>query len=118
MPPEWRESQHSASIWPRDAAPETAGDPLVAREGPVRATVYGMAAEIVPGVTVDPSVAFGKPVIAGTRTPAAIVLAQLAAGIPEKELCDEYDLTRDQVRAALRYGAWLAESEVVRAVAG
>lgn len=90
----------------------------MARESPVRATVNAMAVEIVQGVTVDPNVAFGKPVIAGTRTPAAIVLAQLAAGIPENELCDEYDLTHDQVRAALRYGAWLAENEVVRAVAG
>ena len=77
-----------------------------------------MPAEIVPGVTADPNVAFGKPVIAGTRTPAALILGQLAAGILEQELRDEYDLTSDQIRAALRYGAWLAEQEVVRASPG
>ena len=76
-----------------------------------------MPAELVPGVTADPRVAFGKPVFAGTRTPVVVVLAQLAAGVPEEVLCDEYDLTRDQLRGAIRYGAWLAEQEVVRATA-
>jgi uncharacterized protein (DUF433 family) len=31
-----------------------------------------MTAEIVQGITADPKVAFGKPVIAGTRTPAGV----------------------------------------------
>jgi uncharacterized protein (DUF433 family) len=77
-----------------------------------------MAIEIVPGVTADAQVAFGKPVIAGTRVPAALVLGQLAGGLGVAELCAEYDLTPDQVRAAMRYGAWLAEQENVRASAG
>jgi uncharacterized protein (DUF433 family) len=76
-----------------------------------------MAVEIVPGVTADPQVAFGKPVIAGTRIAAALVLGQLGGGVPIAELCAEYDLTPDQVRAAVRYGAWLAEQETVRASA-
>ena len=76
-----------------------------------------MATEIVPGVTADPKVAFGKPVIAGTRTPVAVILGQLAAGVLEQEVCAEYDLTKQQIQAALRYGAWLAEHEVVRATA-
>ncbi len=71
-------------------------------------------AEIVPGVTADPAVAFGKPVLKGTRVPVALVLGQLAGGVPEDELCAEYDLTREQIRAALRYAAWLANQEVVR----
>jgi uncharacterized protein (DUF433 family) len=77
-----------------------------------------MTAEIVPGVTADPQIAFGKPVIAGTRVPAALVLGQLAGGLGVAELCAEYGLTPDQVRAAMRYGAWLAEQETVRASAG
>jgi uncharacterized protein (DUF433 family) len=68
-------------------------------------------------VTADPKVAFGKPVIAGTRTPVALILGQLAAGVSDQELCDEYDLTKSQIQAALRYGAWLAEQEIVRATA-
>ena len=77
-----------------------------------------MTAEIVPGVTADPQIAFGKAVIEGTRVPAALVLGQLAAGLGVDELCAEYDLTPDQVRAAVRYGAWLAEQETFRASAG
>ncbi|HYO92914.1 MAG TPA: DUF433 domain-containing protein [Polyangiaceae bacterium] len=77
-----------------------------------------MVAEIVPGVTADAAVAFGKPVIAGTRTPVALILGQLASGLSEQAIRDEYDLTAEQIRAALRYGAWLAEHEVLRASAG
>ena len=77
-----------------------------------------MAIEIVPGVTADPKVAFGKPVIAGTRVPVALVLGQLAGGVGVPEICAEYDLTSEQVRAAIRYGAWLAEQETVRATVG
>jgi uncharacterized protein (DUF433 family) len=76
-----------------------------------------MAIDIVPGVTADPQVAFGKPVIAGTRVPVALVLGQLGGGVPVAELCAEYDLTPEQVQAAVRYGAWLAEQETVRASA-
>lgn len=74
--------------------------------------------EIVPGVTADSEVAFGKPVIAGTRVPVALVLGQLAEGIPEAEILAEYDLTHEQIQAALRYAAWLANQEAVRFRAG
>jgi uncharacterized protein (DUF433 family) len=74
--------------------------------------------EIVPGVTADPDVAFGKPVIAGTRVPVSLVLGQLAEGIPEAEIRAEYDLSPEQIQAALRYAAWLANQEAVRSRAG
>jgi uncharacterized protein (DUF433 family) len=74
-----------------------------------------MATEIVPGITADPTVAFGKPVIAGTRIAAALVLGLLAAGRPEAEVCAEYDLSHEQVQAALRYAAWLADQQNLRA---
>lgn len=74
-----------------------------------------MAIDIVPGVTADPAVAFGKPVIAGTRVPAALGLGLLAAGRSGKEICAEYDLEPGQLQAALRYAAWLAEQQSLRA---
>ncbi len=37
------------------------------------------AQQIYPGVVVDPEVVHGKPVLAGTRIPVALVLGQLAA---------------------------------------
>jgi len=55
-----------------------------------------MSTELVPGVTADSKVAFGKPVIAGTRTPVAVVLTQLAAGVSEDVVREEYDLTGEQ----------------------
>jgi uncharacterized protein (DUF433 family) len=73
-----------------------------------------MPTELVPGVVADPDVAFGKPVIAGTRVTVAIVLAQLAGGVPAEEVCAEYGLDAGQLRAALRYAAWLADQEVFR----
>jgi uncharacterized protein (DUF433 family) len=79
---------------------------------------FRVTIEIVPGVTADPQVAFGKPVIAGTRVPVVLVLGQLAGGATGAELCGQYDLTHDQVSAAMRYAAWLAEQETVRATAG
>jgi len=75
-------------------------------------------AEIVSGIAVDPGVAFGKPVIAGTRVPVAVILGHLGAGMPVDEICQEYDLTPDQVQAALRYAAWLAGQETLRVRAG
>lgn len=74
-----------------------------------------MPVEVVPGVVVEPQVAFGKPVIAGTRIPAALVLGLLAAGRAVGEICAEYDLTPDQVQAVLRYASWLADRQDLRA---
>jgi uncharacterized protein (DUF433 family) len=71
--------------------------------------------EIVPGITADPARAFGKPVIAGTRVPAATVLGLLAAGRSEAEILAEYDLTSEQIRAVFRYAAWLASQQSLRA---
>jgi uncharacterized protein (DUF433 family) len=65
------------------------------------------AGEIYPGVVVDPEIIHGKPVIAGTRIPVALVLGQLAGGVTFEELEREYGLTREQAQAALGYAAQL-----------
>jgi uncharacterized protein (DUF433 family) len=74
--------------------------------------------EIAPGIAVDPEVAHGKPVIAGTRIPVALVLGQLAAGVSYEELEREYGLQKQQALNALAYAAQLVASESVYAVAG
>ncbi|MBC7098059.1 DUF433 domain-containing protein [Candidatus Bipolaricaulota bacterium] len=69
--------------------------------------------EIAPGIIVDPRVCFGKPVIKGTRVPVEIVLGKLAGGTSIEKIMEEYDLSREQVLAALRYAATvIAEEEV------
>jgi uncharacterized protein (DUF433 family) len=71
-----------------------------------------MMIEVVPGITADPERAFGRPVIAGTRVTAARVLASLAAGASEAQICIDYELTTEQVRAVLNYAALLAEQNL------
>jgi uncharacterized protein (DUF433 family) len=61
--------------------------------------------EIAPGIVVDPEVVHGKPVIAGTRIPVALVLGQLAVGVTYDELQCEYGLQKQQVLDALAYAA-------------
>ena len=72
--------------------------------------------EIFPGVVIDPEVVHGKPVIAGTRIPVALVLGQLAGGVSFEELEREYGLTKVQAQAAIGYAAQLVASETVYAV--
>lgn len=71
--------------------------------------------EIFPNITVDEQVQFGKPVIAGTRVPVEVIVGNIAAGDPVETVMKEYDLTRDQVLAALKYAAKLVGEETVMA---
>ncbi len=77
-----------------------------------------MPTEIAPRVTVDPAVCFGKPVIAGTRVTVAVVVEELAAGTTVEDVCRQYDLAAEDVRAALAYAARLLGEEDVRVRAG
>jgi uncharacterized protein (DUF433 family) len=62
-------------------------------------------------IVLDPAISHGKPVIRGTRVPVTIVIGSLAGGMTFEEIQREYDLTADDIRAALRFVAELAEQE-------
>ena len=65
------------------------------------------------GITVDPSVRFGKPVIKGTRVPVETVVARVASGMAVKDVADEYGITEKDVYNALNYAARrLAEEQI------
>lgn len=64
--------------------------------------------EVFPGISMDPKIRFGKPCLAGTRMDVATVLAELASGSSIEEVASEYQLTREQISAALRYAAHVA----------
>src|SRR5690242_12301643 len=67
-----------------------------------------MAREIAKGITVDPAVMVGKPVIKGTRMPVELVLGKLAANPDLAEFFADYPhLTVEQVKDCLRYAATL-----------
>jgi uncharacterized protein (DUF433 family) len=56
-------------------------------------------------IVIDPKICHGKPVIRGTRTPVAIVVGSLAAGMSFEEVLREYDLTMEDIRAALKFAS-------------
>jgi uncharacterized protein (DUF433 family) len=57
-------------------------------------------------IEINPDVMRGKPVIKGTRITVELILRKLSEGAREKDLLDAYPrLTRDDIRAAIRYAA-------------
>jgi uncharacterized protein (DUF433 family) len=64
-------------------------------------------------ITVDPSVHFGKPCVAGTRITVQNVLELIEAGISFDAIVREYypDLTLDDIHACVRYAIALVASE-------
>lgn len=64
-----------------------------------------MAVEIAPRIVVDPNIRFGKPVIQGTRVPVELVIAKLSGGMTAEEVAKEYEITREDILAALTYAA-------------
>jgi len=71
--------------------------------------------EVSPGVTVDPAVCHGQPVIADTRILVDVLLAHLAAGDSVTTVAREYGLTRAQVLAAVEYARKLVRRRKVPA---
>lgn len=70
--------------------------------------------EISPGIVVDPEIKGGKPVIKGTRVPVDLLLGKLASGAAYEEVMHEFDLTRENIFAALRYAAAILGEEQVK----
>src|SRR5574337_247192 len=63
-------------------------------------------------IVIDPEIQHGKPVIRGTRLPVARIVGGLAGGMTTEEIIREYEITEEDVRAALRYAAELIEAEI------
>jgi uncharacterized protein (DUF433 family) len=63
-------------------------------------------------IVIDPAIQHGKPVIRGTRVPVARIVGGLAGGMTEAEIMREYDITAEDIRAALAYAAQLVEDQV------
>ena len=60
-----------------------------------------------PGIISDPQINGGKAIVEGTRVPVKIILVDLSQGMSMQEICEEYDLTEEQVKDALNYAAAL-----------
>ncbi len=56
-------------------------------------------------VTEDPAIQGGRPVVKGTRVAVQVVVGSLAGGMTVEQVCEQYRLSEQQVRAALGYAA-------------
>jgi len=65
-------------------------------------------------IIVDPRIMVGKPIIKGTRIPVDAIIRRLAEGLSIDEILEEYPmLTREDIKAALRYAADVLSGEEV-----
>lgn len=62
-------------------------------------------------IVIDSRICHGKPVIRGTRVPVSLVVGSLAGGMDFEEVEREYGLSRDQIRAALKFAGELVDQE-------
>jgi uncharacterized protein (DUF433 family) len=74
-----------------------------------------MLKEVFPGITIDPAVMGGRPVIRGTRIPIEVVVGELAGGSSFDDIVSGYQLTMEEIRAALGYATEQLTSTTVYA---
>ena len=60
-------------------------------------------------IIIDHRIQHGKPVIRETRVPVARIIAELAGGMTREEVMREYEVSAEDVAAALAYAADLVE---------
>jgi len=54
-------------------------------------------------IVLDPRIQHGRPVIRGTRVPVTVIVGSLAGGMSFAEIEQEYGVSTEDIRAALRY---------------
>jgi len=62
-------------------------------------------------ITIDPKICHGKPVVRGTRVPVSVLVGSLAAGMTPEQITREYDVTTEDIRAALEFATSLIERD-------
>ena len=85
-----------------------------ARSVPREVAVESKAMNWREHVTADPNICHGQACVRGTRVLVSVVLDNLAAGVPEREILKSYPrLTPEAIQACLAYAAELAREELV-----
>lgn len=68
-----------------------------------------------PFITIDPNIAFGKPVVTGTRLAVEFILERFALGMSEDDvLANHPSLSPEAIRAVFAYAAALAHERQQR----
>jgi len=64
-------------------------------------------------IVIDKNIRHGKPVIRGTRVPVDLILGALAGGMSYREICEDYEITEEDIRAAIEYAAKIVSNEEI-----
>ena len=64
-------------------------------------------------IVIDKNIRHGKPVIRGTRVLVDIILGALAGGMSYQEVCEDYEVTEEDIKAALEYATKLVANEEI-----
>jgi uncharacterized protein (DUF433 family) len=69
-------------------------------------------------ICVDPEIAFGKPVVAGTRIPVYMVLELMGAGFTSEQIIRDYypTLAPEAIQACLQYATEVIKNEEIHFV--
>jgi uncharacterized protein (DUF433 family) len=54
-------------------------------------------------IVIDPEIQHGKPIIKGTRIPVSCIIGGFAGGMTKEEIMQEYEISEEDIRAALLY---------------
>lgn len=76
-----------------------------------------MRMHLAPRIIADPRILSGKPVIEGTRVPVELVVGKLGGGMSFEDIAAEYEITREDILAALAYASSILSLEEVRGIA-
>ncbi len=69
-------------------------------------------------IEINPQIHHGQPVIRGTRVPITRILAEVAAGTSFDEIRRQYDVTIEDIRAAVAFANELVEHQAFVATDG
>lgn len=62
-------------------------------------------------IVINPEIQHGKPVIRGTRVPISRIIGGLAGGMTKEQVIQEYEVSEEDIKAALEYAAQLIDEE-------
>jgi len=69
--------------------------------------------ELLKRIVVDPKVMSGKPVIRGSRITVDLILELLASGMTPEEIAEDYEISIEDIKAALLYAAKILGREEI-----
>jgi len=76
-----------------------------------------MKTELLKRIHIDPNILCGKPVIKGTRISVELILEKLASDLSFDEIIYDYDITKDDIKAAITYAYEIISNEEIIEVA-